>query len=217
MNPQSSDWNKFWKNQKQDQFSHPSWSKRRILKTLKPFLKSGQRVLDAGCGSGFFSKFFCDQGLVTFSLDYADEALAMTRQITEGRAMILKKDLLKTPITEEMLERFDMIFSDGLLEHYTAEEQKRIVENFQSLLNNDGLLVTFVPNRFSPWEIIRPLFMPGIEETPFVLKELIRLNIRGNLTILRQGGINTLPFRFSPDRLLGPYVGMLLYTIARKS
>lgn len=217
MTPQSQDWNRFWSKRSTAQCASPSWSKQRILTAINPFLSKGKKILDAGCGSGFFSKYFCDQGLKTVSLDYSDSALEMAKKMTSGRAEIFKGDLLSDYITIDLGRSFDIIFSDGLLEHFSETNQDKIMQNFKALLTKDGMLITFVPNFFSPWEIIRPLFMPGIDETPFILTGLVRLKKRNGFEILTSGGVNTLPFAFSPDRIFGRYFGMLLYTIARKN
>src|SRR5690349_16935414 len=120
--PEASHWNQYW-GLEGKKFTSVSWSKRRILKILQPFLTRGKKVLDAGCGSGFFSKYFCDQGLQTVSIDYADKALEMTRQVTEGRSLVIKVDLLKSEEVKKIGADFDLIFTDGLLEHFTASEQ----------------------------------------------------------------------------------------------
>ncbi len=213
--PQSSDWNHFWGLDKTGRFTQMSWSKRRIIKILKPFVKEGNKVLDAGCGSGFFSKYFCDQKMETVSLDYSDKALEIARSMTEGRTKIIKEDLLFSNLSEKIEERFDVIFSDGLLEHFSEEHQGVILRNFRSLLSNEGVIITFVPNRWSPWQLIRPFFMPGIEEAPFVLGELTKLHRRNDLIAIDSGGVNILPCAFSPDNFLGKAFGMLLFTIAK--
>ena len=59
--------------------------------------------------------------------------------------------------------------------------------------------------------------MPGIEETPFILKELVEVHERNGLSVIQKGGVNTIPFRFSPDQWMGSTFGMLLYVIARRS
>lgn len=215
MNPQSSDWNHFWTSRSQGHLKGASWSKRRIIRVIEPFLKNKNNILEAGCGSGFFSKYFCDLGFNTFSLDYSDKALKITRDLTKGRSKILKYDLLITPLAEKITQRFDVVFSDGLLEHFNRQEQNQILQNLKSVLISDGILMTFVPNRWSPWELIRPIFMPGIGETPFVLSRLIALHRQNDFAVLSAGGINTIPVPFSPDRLLGKYFGMLLYAIAQ--
>jgi len=216
MNPQSADWNHFWTIRPQEHLSAISWSKRRIIQVVEPYVRTRKIILDAGCGSGFFSKYFCDSGLTTVSLDYADKALEITRSLTKGRSRVGKIDLLSTPLSQEIMERFDIIFTDGLLEHFTLTEQNKILQNFKSVLLNTGMIITFVPNRWSPWELIRPFFMPGIDEKPFVLTQLLRLNYTNDLTVIACGGINTVPFRYSPDRFFGKYFGMLLYSISQK-
>lgn len=215
--PEDKDWNRFWSRPGSQQFSQISWSKRRILNVLEPYAIDGKKALDAGCGSGFFSKYFCDRGMPTVAADYSDSALEMAKTITEGKSKLLKADFLNEPLDKKLNDRFDLIFSDGLLEHFSSGQQDTIIKNWDSVLSKDGVMVTFVPNRFSPWELIRPLYMPGIEETPFVLKELVNVHERNRLRVIQKGGVNTLPFRFSPDRWTGAAFGMLLYVVARKT
>ncbi|MBF0569682.1 MAG: class I SAM-dependent methyltransferase [Candidatus Omnitrophica bacterium] len=216
MLPQSGDWNSFWKNQATGNPTAISWSKRRMLKLLSLYTKPGMTALDAGCGSGFFSRFFCNQDLHTIALDYAPSALEMARTATNGRAELLQIDLIKDDLGQRLGARADIIFSDGLLEHFTDENQSAILQNLKKALKDTGLIVTFVPNRWSPWELIRPFYMPGIEERPFTLGGLNRLHERQGLKIIASGGVNTLPFRVSPEGPVAALFGMLLYVIAQK-
>ena len=216
LNPVEKDWDRFWARQESRRFSEISWSKRRILSVLDEYAKQGKAALDAGCGSGFFSQYFCERGMRTVSLDYADSALEMAREKTQGKARCVKADLLSDHLPKILDGKFDIIFSDGLLEHFTGHEQDAILKNFKSVLTVGGVTVTFVPNRFSPWELIRPLYMPGIEETPFILSDLCDLHQRNGLSVIRTGGVNALPFRWSPEWAAAQF-GMLLYVVAQKS
>ncbi len=214
--PVAQDWNNYWSLDQTQKFTKISWSKRRIIRILQPYMIIGNKSLDAGCGSGFFSKYFCDQGMDTTSLDYSDTALNIASNMTQGRTRIIREDLIKENLFQRINEKFDVIFSDGLLEHFTNEEQDKIVNNLLSVLSDNGVLITFVPNRWSPWELIRPIFMPGIDEDPFVLKGLVGVNQRNGLKVIAKGGINTIPFALSPDKLVGSIWGMLLFTISKK-
>ena len=214
--PQSKDWNHFWSSEKTKSFRPESWSKRRILRILSFYIKEGQNVLDAGCGSGFFSKYFSDQKMNVYSLDYSTEALEMTKALTSLRAVTLKKDLLNEDLSTSIEKRFDIIFSDGLFEHFTIDEQDKIMHNLKNVLSDNGRVITFIPNRWSPWQWIRPFLMPGIKERPLTIKELIDLNMRHNLVVKEQGGINVFPFSCSPDKILGRHFGMLLFTVSQK-
>jgi SAM-dependent methyltransferase len=149
------------------------------------------------------------------ALDYSQSALDMAAQVTEGAAKLIRADMVNDNLPARMSERFDLIFSDGLLEHFIPAEQDKIVTNLIAILNPGGVIVTFVPNRWSPWELIRPFYMPGIDEKPFVLQELLSVHQRNDLKVIDRGGVNVLPFRLSPE-FLGSVFGMLLFTIAKK-
>jgi len=209
-------WENFWTKSYKNDSNVGSWSKKRIISKLEPYLIANKQVLDAGCGSGFFSGLFCHRGMAVTALDYSDAALALAMQATDGRARIVKADLLAPDFAVGIEQHFDLIFSDGLFEHFSSAEQDQIIKNLVSVLVPGGKLVTFVPNTFSPWQIIRPFMMPGITETPFTFNKLLDLNQRNGLTVIAAGGVNVLPFRFSPEGRAAKYFGMLLYTISTR-
>jgi SAM-dependent methyltransferase len=213
--PGQTHWNEFWGREQSKKFGRISHSKQRIIEVLRPYVKGGEAALDAGCGSGFFSAVFCDYGMKTVAADYSKQALDLAGQNTDGRCRLLQVDFLGQDLSRSCPERFDLIFSDGLFEHFPEGDKDRILKNFISVLKEDGVVVTVVPNRWSPWQIIRPFMMPGIEERPFVLSELISLHERNGLTVFSSGGLNALPFRFSPEMIASKF-GMLLYAVARK-
>ncbi|MBF0479548.1 MAG: class I SAM-dependent methyltransferase [Candidatus Omnitrophica bacterium] len=215
LRPQAEDWDHFWSLDQTKRFTQISCSKQRIMTVLDPFIKPGKSVLDAGCGSGFFSQYFADRGAQTVALDYSSEALEIVKRLTQGRVEAWQKDLLSPDFSTSIDRKFDVIFSDGLLEHFSGEEQNRILTNLRSVLKSDGVIVTFVPNQWSPWQIIRPFYMPGIKETPFILSQLDSLHERNGLKVIRSGGVNVLPIKCSPEKLFGKKWGMLLFVIAR--
>ncbi|HPB67649.1 MAG TPA: class I SAM-dependent methyltransferase [Candidatus Omnitrophota bacterium] len=212
----ASNWDGFW-GHAEATVINASWSKKRVIRIVSPLLSGRASVLDAGCGSGFFSKFFCDQGLSVVSLDYSPVALSLTARCTGHRSQIIRADLLDPSLPGLLQKKFDVVFSDGLFEHFSREEQDVMLKNLLALLTVDGLLVTFVPNRWSPWQVIRPFFMPGIKEDPFDYSGLLDLYARNGLAVISSGGINMVPFRWSPDTLLGRRFGMLLFAVGKKS
>lgn len=208
-------WNRYWARSRGGRFTRESWSKRRILERLGRVTKPGMRVLDAGCGSGFFSARFLESGCRVTALDSSEEALALAREATEGKAdAYVREDLLDPGFSDRWRASFDLVFSDGLLEHYPARDQERLLACFAAILAPGGCVATFVPNALSAWTLVRPLLMPGIREVPLRPGRLAKLH--GNLAIVEAGGLNVLPLALSPERLLGGRFGMLLYVIARK-
>ena len=209
------EWNNFWKNNQDRQFTNPSWSKRRIMKILDRYIFAGMEVLDAGCGSGFFSNYFILRGCKVYSLDYSEEALNLARRMTDNKSFkYLKRDLLNEDLSSEFENKFDLIFTDGLFEHFTKQEQEQIMGTFIEIKKDKGIVVTIVPNKYTFWTFVRPFFMPGIKEKPFSLNELESFVERSGQNIIESKGVNVLPFKYSPE-LLGGKVGMLVYVISK--
>lgn len=185
-----------------------------MMHILHPFIRPGLKVLDAGCGSGFFSGFFLSRGCEVTALDYSGQALEMVRKATEGKCTAyLNEDLLDPEWGRKHASQFDLIFTDGLFEHFSMQDQQKILHHFKAVKTKDGLIATFVPNRFSWWEVVRPFVMPGIHEEPFTLDGLKRMH--QDFTLVESGGLNVLPLGVSPESFLGSAFGMILYCIVR--
>lgn len=190
-----------------------SWAKERILAILSDYVRPGISVLDAGCGTGFFSSYFISKGCGTYSLDYSKTALSITKKVTDYKAeMYIESDILDEDILSKTGTKFDLIFTDGVLEHYSNKERDKIVISMNALKKDDGYIINFVPNTISFWSVIRPFYI-DIEENPFMINELLTLHKRNGLNVIASGGINVLPFRFSPEKMFGRYCGMLLYCV----
>ena len=217
MNGSAEKWDGIWATRKRKRTESAGF--RRVTASLSVVTREFSGigwVLDAGCGIGRFSKFFLDKGLKVICLDHSERALEMAKEFTGGRAAgYVKADLLSSSLTGVLSGRkFDLVFTDGLLEHFVKEDRLRILSNLKSVLNDKGLMYDVVPNRFSPWQLIRPFFYPGIYEKPLMLKELVALHEEAGLKVISSGGYNVLPFAFSPESI-GKYVGMLLYVAAK--
>lgn len=209
------EWDNLWRNRQGKRLNKPSWSKKRMMNILDRYVSKNMTVLDAGCGSGFFSNYFISKGCKVYSLDYSEKALEITRKMTRGKSFeYLKRDLLDESLCFEFKNTFDIIFTDGLFEHFSKGGQKQIMKAFVAMKEKDGLIVTFLPNRYSFWTAVRPIFMLEIKERPFTLKELKVLVRSTDQEIIEEGGINVIPLKYSPE-VFGKSLGMLLYVASK--
>lgn len=198
------DWEKYWKHKE----VKITINKKRMMKILNKHAYKN-KVLDAGCGSGFFSKYFAGRDCEIISLDYSKEALKLTQELNP-KIMPIRGNLLCTPFENGS---FDLIFSDGLLEHY--KNPTDILLEFKRILKKNGIITTFAPNKYSYWLFVKPFILKGIKEYRFTLRELIKLHEKIGFKILEFGGFSVFPLEISPD-FLGKYLGRLIYVIARK-
>lgn len=203
----SEPWNSFWGNKRKKQFS---WCKHRIKNILIKYDFKNKKILEAGCGTGYFSSYFQNRGAEVYSLDFSFKALEITKRNLVD-CTLLQADVREIPIRDGF---FDVIFTDGLLEHF--ENSEIILEEFKRVLSPNGIIITFVPNKFAFWQLLRPFIMKGIEEHPLTLKQLVKLHKNVGLVPSEYGGVNVVPIRFSPE-FLGKMLGMVLYVFTKKS
>lgn len=92
-------------------------TRRNIFKLFKGIdLPIDAKVLDVGCGAGTLAHFWHEQGYDVTGLDISDEALALSSPKGFKR---IKGDVGKLPFADNT---FDLVYSDGLLEHFTKPE-----------------------------------------------------------------------------------------------
>jgi len=197
------EWERYWKGKK----AKISSNKKRMMKILDNY--SNGKVLDAGCGTGFFSEYFSRNNLETFSLDYSKRALKMVRALDE-KIIPISGDIRKLPFKDMT---FDTIFSDGLLEHF--KDPVSILNEFRRTLKTNGKIITFLPNRISYWIFVKPFVMKEIDEEKYDLVKIIKIHKNANLKIIKYGALGVFPFKASPE-IFSKKIGRLLYVICEK-
>jgi len=84
---------------------------------LEGNIMSGRRVLDAGCGDGYFTRRFYDKACPSrlVAVDAAKAGVAVARNKSGSRAIsFLSADLERSPFTDDS---FDLVVLQGVLHH----------------------------------------------------------------------------------------------------
>ncbi|MBU4277669.1 MAG: class I SAM-dependent methyltransferase [Proteobacteria bacterium] len=109
-------------------------------------LLTGGHFLEVGCGRGTLSSFFADAGFSTTMLDTSMEVLKVAQNIFHHnghRADYVQGDANNLPFKDE---RFDVIGSIGLLEHF-EDVGPLLAEQWRILKPGGWLLNYIVPER----------------------------------------------------------------------
>ena len=120
---------------------------RRPLEALSELnAKSGDRILDVGCGWGYATMLANSKGAHAFGVDIEHEALVF------GQALAQENDLLVSLKYGDAIsldfpdEYFDHIISIETLEHITPEERMQALREMKRCLRRRGRIVISTPN-----------------------------------------------------------------------
>jgi 2-polyprenyl-3-methyl-5-hydroxy-6-metoxy-1,4-benzoquinol methylase len=108
-----------------------------ILDSFEPYRKNG-RLLDVGCGIGYFLEVAKTRGWDVYGTEFTDEAV----EICDKKGINIHKGVLSIDNYEP--DFFDVITSFEVIEHINNPREE--LRNFNTLLRKGGLVYITTPN-----------------------------------------------------------------------
>ena len=110
---------------------------------IKQISWKSKKVLDVGCGTGFFAYSAAKKGGQVLGIDYSVEAIEIAKsQYSHPNLEFKNIDVSK------IKEKFDVIVSNGTLEH--MDEPLKTLKLFKKHLNSKGCIIITSPNWTNP-------------------------------------------------------------------
>lgn len=178
--------------------------------------KNSGRILEAGCGDGYWVNFFNNMGFQAYGIDISKVAIdrAVTANSNTKQSYIIG-DVRRLPLAPNT---FDYIFSFGVLEHF-PEPITTLIDFYRVIRPNGQCLVT-VPNIFSIQTITIPI-QKILGKFNLGRQSLFSRNSIKNL--LKQAGFKNVEtgivpseFLFGITPLFIPFIGERIFRIASK-
>jgi SAM-dependent methyltransferase len=154
-------------------------------------IKSGERILDAGCGSGRHSWEICRLADCTaYSLDIEEEDLRRTRYVfksmdergeSNGKWEAIKGDIMDLPFRDAC---FDEVICSEVLEHVLDDQQG--VRELVRVLKKGGIMAVSVPTYLTEvvyWRLSKDYSHPGGHIRKFKFRQITDLLEKNNLSI----------------------------------
>lgn len=144
-------------------------------------IKKNTRILDVGCGNGFFTYYFEKISDYIVGLDYSNFMLSIN-----AHKPLVRASVLYMPFKENS---FDIVFSSNFLHHLeepirALSEMKRVSKEFVAISE---------PNRNNPLMFLFSILVKeesgGLKFSLFYLKRLIELAGLGTIYSTRLGSI----------------------------
>jgi 2-polyprenyl-3-methyl-5-hydroxy-6-metoxy-1,4-benzoquinol methylase len=107
---------------------------------------TGKKLLDAGCGTGWFSAAAAKRGANVTSMDVGPELLKQVSKKCQTECVV--GSILEIPFEEAT---FDVVVSSEVIEH-VVDPKKALSELFR-VLKPGGTLVLTTPNAFWHWSL----------------------------------------------------------------
>lgn len=117
---------------------------------LRHLPKDGEtRLMEIGCGGSRFLPYFAKVWSYRVAgIDYEEYAAQLAQANLEGHgvedATVYCHDLFDTQANRDLYERYDVVFSAGVIEHF--EDGAHALGHAARFLRPGGLIVTTVPN-----------------------------------------------------------------------
>ena len=108
-----------------------------LLNTFEEFRKTN-KILDVGCGIGYFLEVAKERGWDVYGTEYTDEAI----QICSSKGINMQKGILSSRNYQN--EEFDIITSFEVIEHINNPIDE--LTNFYKVLRKGGLVYITTPN-----------------------------------------------------------------------
>lgn len=149
------------------------------------------RVLDFGCGSGYFIGELQNKIPNSYGIDMSDEAIDFGKSKGVKNLSVLKENKIDFPNNY-----FDYVFSMDVLEH--LEDEKWAIEEISRVLKVNGKFVIMVPAYMFLWGVQDEV---AHHYRRYTLKKLTKLVMKnGNFQIKKSSYFNT--FLFLPIALI---------------
>lgn len=115
----------------------PSWLANALIEAVEPH--QGQRILEAGSGTGGLSAALAQHGASVHALDIVE---ACVRKRGAGACGVVG-DLFRLPYRDDV---FDCVFNSGVMEHFEPHDLGLGLREMVRVLKAGGKLVVLVPS-----------------------------------------------------------------------
>ncbi len=168
-------WRKLWTKREIDEVYPTSEV---LLENLLQIVDvKGLRILEVGAGSGRDSIRLAKKGAIVYVLDYIMESLDVVKTLAEREHVAVHcilGDALALPI---LPDTFDLVFHQGLLEHFRSPLEMKLLQENHRILKSTGMALVDVPQTFHIYTVIKKILIFFDKwfagwETQFTISEL---------------------------------------------
>jgi len=143
-------WDKVYKNYKEPDIKN-KYIYSKLIKVLEKYIKQGDSILEAGCGSGYVVSYFQNKGHYSAGLDLNSQPLKVAKKVF-GAKNLIKGNIFNLPLKNSS---FDIVWNEGVLEHFKIDKSIEAVKEMARV--SKKYVIIDVPNRYNLYVITKIL------------------------------------------------------------
>jgi|SRR5829696_390207 ubiquinone/menaquinone biosynthesis C-methylase UbiE len=123
-------------------------SKKHMIKYMK-FLRKGSylKMLDVGCGEGYYVRDALEEGIDAYGIDIS--AHAFENALAEVKDRITFGSITEIPFGDE---EFDVMTAFDVIEHINPKDTLDMIQEIRRVLKPDGIIIITTPSsNFGGW------------------------------------------------------------------
>lgn len=130
------------------------WTESEPPKELMELIESGKikpcKVLDIGCGEGFYAIYLASKGFDVTGIDISENAIEIAKENAKKQNVKIKFMPLDVDNLEEIKDKFDFVFEWAVLHHIFPERRQKYIEHIKKILNENGKYLSVCFNNQNP-------------------------------------------------------------------
>ncbi len=118
------------------------WTQENPPEELVELVESGKikpcKVIDIGCGEGFYSIYLASKGFDVLGIDISENAIKYAKENAKKKGVNVRFITMDLYNLSELKEKFDFVLEWAILHSVPFEKREKYVESVSHLLNKEG-------------------------------------------------------------------------------
>ena len=128
------------------------------IRLLKKYFNQHSVFCELGCGSSILLSYIAPLVKEVVGIDYSEKSIELSEEFFRQKNIINARFLIDDCRNLYIKEKFDIIWSEGLIEHFT--NPARVIAEHVKIIKDNGHTVISAPHKYSlkyPWYLISRL------------------------------------------------------------
>jgi len=130
------------------------WTEFKPPKELVELVDTGKikpcKVLDVGCGEGFYAIYLASKGFDVMGIDISENAIKLAKRNAEKQGAEIRFMAIDIIEINKIKDRFDFILEWALLHHIVPEQRPKYIKDIKRILNKGGKYLSISFNNQNP-------------------------------------------------------------------